>query len=300
MKMLFKSILTTVLILSFGTACDTDTLHEMNINPQAVNEIDLHYLFSAAELGIAAQGTSGDNRYTDWRTNIGLFSTAIQHLATTAGITTAGMYYRHNEETASAPFDFTYNDQLKNIDEILRQTGEGGYAEGEIQNTRNAARILRAWSFQRLTDMYGAVPYSEANKGLDKIFFPAYDNQSVIYPDLLNELEEAIAGLSASNNDPGFASSDMIYKGDVEKWKRFGYSLMLRMAMRVSNVEPALADEYVSKASREVYFSRMMITYGFLWLSGPVCGQIRMVYHAPFIPAMAETRISSVKHWLIF
>ena len=182
--------------------CDSDELHELNINPQAVNEIDLHYLFSAAELSLASNGASGDNRYIDWRTNIGLAAGAIQHLATTGGISSNGMYYTHNEETAAAPFDFIYNDQLKNIAEILRQTDVGGFAEGKIQNTRNAARILKALSFQRLTDYYGAVPYTEANKGMEGIFFPKYDPQSLIYPDLLRELEEAVAGLSAANDDP--------------------------------------------------------------------------------------------------
>ena len=233
---------------SLVTGCDTEELHELNINPQAVSEIDLHYLFSAAQLSMASNGASGDNRYTDWRTNIGLASTAIQHLATTGFISSAGMYYRHNEETAAAPFEFIYNDQLKNIAEIIRQTDPGGYAEGEIQNTRNAAIIIKVWSFQRLTDFYGPIPYTEANKGMEGNFFPAYDDQSMIYPALLAELEAAVAGLSVDNVDPGFKASDMIYQGDIAKWKRFGNSLMLRMAMRMSNVDPGTAAQYVTKA----------------------------------------------------
>lgn len=242
----------TILSLGFATvlvsSCNTDELHELNINPQAVNQIDVNFLFSAAELSIASNGASGDNRYIDWRTNIGLASTAIQQLATTGGISSVGNFYFDNAETSAAPFDFTYNDQLKNIAEILRQTGPGGYDEGKKINTRNAARILRAWSFQRLTDFYGAVPYFEANKGIEGIYFPKYDPQSVIYADLFKELEEATAALSSSNADDGFAKADMIYKGDVSKWKKWGYSLMLRMAMRVSNVAPAMANTYVQKA----------------------------------------------------
>lgn len=249
MKKTYKSIIfSTLMVFCVVASCDTEELHNLNINPQAVSQIDLHFLFSAAELGMASQGTSGDNRYTDWRTNIGLASTAIQQLATIGDISSAGMYYRHNEETASAPFDFIYNDQLKNIAEILRQTDVGGFAEGQIQNTRNAARILKAWSFQRLTDFYGAIPYFEANRGLEQIYFPKYDNQSVIYPDLLKELDEATAGISASNDDPGFKAADMIYQGDLDKWKKFGYSMMLKVAMRASNVDPGLANQYVAKA----------------------------------------------------
>ncbi|MEK6477822.1 SusD/RagB family nutrient-binding outer membrane lipoprotein [Catalinimonas sp. 4WD22] len=248
MKYINKFVLSASVMLAALTGCDTEELQDLNINPQAVTEIDLNYLFTAAELGIASNGSTGDNRYIDWRTNIGLASTAIQQLATPGSISAAGNFYQHNEETSAAPFDMTYNDQLKNIAEILRQTDEGGYAAGEYTNVRNAARILRVFSFQRLTDFYGAIPYFEANQGITGTFFPSYDEQSVIYPDLLKELEEATAGISASNPDQGFASADMIYEGDISKWKKWGYSLMLRLAMRISNVDPNMANEYVSKA----------------------------------------------------
>ena len=246
MKYILKLILCTLVTILIVAGCNTDELQDLNINPQAVNQIDLNYLFSAAELGIASNGSSGDNRYTDWRTNIGLASTAIQQLATTGSISATGNFYRHNEETAAAPFEFTYNDQLKNIAEILKQTGPGGYAEGTLNNTRNAARILRAFSFQRITDFYGSLPYFEANQGIEGIFFPKYDKQSVIYADLLKELDEATTAMSGT--DEAFARADMIYEGDIAKWKKWGYSLMLRMAIRVSNVDVNMANTYVSKA----------------------------------------------------
>ena len=248
MKYLNKFFLFVIAPLVLTTACDTDELHDLNINPQAVNQIDLNYLFSAAELGIASNGSSGDNRYIDWRTNIGMCAYAIQHLGHISGGIAPGDKYTDNVETYSAPFDFTYNDQLKNIAEILKQTGPGGYDEGNKTNMRNAARILRVFSIARITDFYGNLPYFEANQGIEGVFFPNYDPQRAIYVDLFKELEEATAAMSASNPDEGFAGADMIYKGDIAKWKKWGYSLMLRMAMRVSNVDQGLANDYVTKA----------------------------------------------------
>ncbi|MDH3650095.1 MAG: SusD/RagB family nutrient-binding outer membrane lipoprotein [Saprospiraceae bacterium] len=244
----YKLILSAFILVILLPSCDPDELHDLNINPQAVTEIDLNYLFTAAQLGIASNGSTGDNRYIDWRTNIGLCACAIQQLATTGSISANGNFYRHNEETSAAPFEFTYNDQLKNIAEILKQTGAEGYDAGNKVNMTNAARILRAWSFARLTDFYGSVPYFEANQGIGGIFFPTYDNQSTIYPELLRELDEAVNGLSASNPDEGFEAADMIYNGDIAKWKKWGNSLMLRLAMRVSNVDAGLAGTYVGKA----------------------------------------------------
>ncbi len=242
----FLSCLVAGLLLM--PSCNTDELQDLNINPQAVNQIDLNFIFTTAELALASGGSTGDNRYIDWRTNLGLCGGAIQQLVTTGSISAVGNFYRHNEETATAPFDFTYQDQLKNIAEILKQTGPGGYDEGNKTNMRNAARILKAWSFFRLTDFYGAVPFTEANQGIEGVFFPKYDNQSIIYPAMLQELDEAVNGMSPSNPDEGFARADMIYQGDITKWKKWGNSLLLRYAMRVSNVDPGMAATYVTKA----------------------------------------------------
>jgi hypothetical protein len=104
-----------------------------------------------------------------------------------------------------------------------------------------------------LTDYYGNIPYSEAMKGItEKNFAPAYDQQQTIYADLLKELEEASAALTplvpTNRNDQAFATADLFYEGDIAKWKKFGYSLMLRLAMRISNVDLATTNEYVTKA----------------------------------------------------
>jgi hypothetical protein len=245
-------ILCSVLLALFVAGCDTEELHDLNINPQTVDQINVNFLFTAAELGAASGGSAGDNRYIDWRTNIGMAAYAVQQLACgdCPGGISPGDKYTHNAETSSAPFEFIYGDQLKNIAEILKQTGPGGYDEGNKVNMRNAARILKAFLFHRLTDYYGSVPYFEANTAtnLDGVKFPKYDKQADIYADLLKELDEATAALTTEDPNDGFKAADIIYGGDLAKWKKWGHSLMLRLAMRVSNVDAAMANTYVAKA----------------------------------------------------
>lgn len=246
MKHITKLILATMIAAIFVTGCNTDELKELNIDPQALPEINVNFLFSSAQLGAASGGSAGDNRYVDWRTNIRLAAYAIQHLASAGG--EPGDKYTHDFESSSAPFEFIYGDQLKNIAEILKQTGTGGFAEGKYNNLRQATRILRAFLFHRLTDYYGSIPYFDALKVDQKLFFPTYDKQKDIYADLLKELEEATAAFTAADPADGFASADLYYEGDIAKWKKWGYSLMLRIAMRVSNVDQQMADTYVAKA----------------------------------------------------
>lgn len=248
MKYLQKIILLSLVSVLFLTACNKDGLKDLNINPQALNTIDLNFLFTSAQLGAASGGSAGDNRYIDWRTNIGLASMAIQQVANAGGGIAPGDKYTDNFETSSAPFEFIYGDQLKNIGEILRQSGPGGFAEGRYKNLQQAARILRAFLFHRLTDYYGSVPYFETMQAADGIFFPKYDKQRDIYTDLLKELDEASAALDPSAPGEGFAGADLYYNGDINQWKKWGYSLMLRLAMRLAEVEPNLANTYVAKA----------------------------------------------------
>ena len=249
MKHIIRLIQSALLIIFFVAGCDTTELHDMNVNPNAVNQIDVNYFLTAAELSAANNGLR-DDRYTDWRTNIGMCAHAIQQLASssTGTISVGDKYLENDVEPSNAPWDHMFAGDGRVTAEIIKQTGPGGYAEGTKVNTRHAARILRVLAFHRLTDWYGSIPYSEANKGIEGIFQPKYDKQKDIYTDLLKELDEACAGISTSNLDEGFAAADFYYKGDISKWKKFGYSLMLRLAMRVSNVDAAMAGTYVTKA----------------------------------------------------
>ena len=236
-------------LLLINMSCNQEELEQLNINPQALNEIDMNFLLTGAQLGTASGGNRGDNRFIDWRTNMGMFGHAIQQLANAGGGIANGDKYTDNNEVNSAPWDFLYNAVLQELNEIIVQTGPGGFQEGERENTRQAARILRAYNFMRLTDYYGNVPYSEALKGTtDAIFFPKYDSQQSIYADLMKELSEASKALNGSITGDGFAEADLFYDGDVSKWKKFANSLLLRMAMRVSNVDPAMASQYASDA----------------------------------------------------
>ena len=245
-----KIILSVLSLLLINMSCDQQKLEELNINPQALNEIDMNFLLTSAQLGTASGGNRGDNRYIDWRTNIGMFGHAIQQIAYATGPGIApGDKYTENAETNAAPWDFLYNGVLQELEEIIIQTGPGGFQEGARPNTLQAARILRAYNYMRLTDYFGNIPYSEALKGKsDGIFFPKYDTQQAIYTDIMKEVSEASKALNASVKGDGFAGADLFYDGDISKWKKFGNSLLLRMAMRVSKVDNALATKYVTDA----------------------------------------------------
>jgi len=77
--------------------------------------------------------------------------------------------------------------------------------------------------------------------------FPEYDTQQSIYMDLLKELNEAQAALNGASA-AAMKSADNFYQGDASKWRKFANSLMLRVAMRMSKVDPAAAEQWVKTA----------------------------------------------------
>lgn len=255
MKHINKIILCSFLAVTLMIACNKTEFQDLNINPQSLNSIDLNFVFTAVQIGAASSGSSGDNRYIDWRTNIGLASYAIQQLANAGGGIAPGDKYTDNPESSNAPFEHVYGDQLKNAALILKESGPGGFAEGKNLNLRQATRVLRAFLFERMTDYYGSIPYSEAFKAGEGVLFPGYDKQKDVYADLLKEVDEATAAFGAVDPTDGFAAADLYYQGDIAKWKKFGFSLMLRMAMRLAEVDAATANTYVAKAVAGGVFS---------------------------------------------
>ena len=101
------------------------------------------------------------------------------------------------------------------------------------------ALIMRSWIGHIIADTYGNVPYSKAGtialQGDNFEYTTPYDDQKDIYIDLLRSLEEANSCFEKSGAANFKAICDFMYDGKVEKWRRFGNALYLRLLMRVAN-----------------------------------------------------------------
>jgi hypothetical protein len=120
--------------------------------------------------------------------------------------------------------------------------------KAQYRNLHQMARIMKAMIFEQLTDLYGDIPYFQAGLGYyDRIYTPAYDKQQVIYTDLLKEVSQATDSLSESADKP---TGDILYSqatDQIAEWQMFGNSLLLRMAMRLTKVDPATAQKYATQ-----------------------------------------------------
>ena len=108
------------------------------------------------------------------------------------------------------------------------------------------ARLIRVAAVHRVTDTYGPIPYSQIGSN-DALTSP-YDSQEKVYECLFSELDGALGVLTNHASESIKSTADKVYGGSLAKWIRYGNSLKLRMAMRLSYVRPDLAEQYIREA----------------------------------------------------
>lgn len=108
------------------------------------------------------------------------------------------------------------------------------------------ASIIKVSGIQRVTDCYGPIPYSQVGK--DGQITAAYDSQEQVYNLMFEQLNEAIDVLTQNRTADFSDKADRVFGGNVTKWIKYANSLKLRMAMRISKVAPAKAQQMAEEA----------------------------------------------------
>ena len=122
-----------------------------------------------------------------------------------------------------------------------------------MSNLSGIAAINEILNIQAVTDVYGDCPYSQALQAKAGISQPVYDKQQDIYNLMLARLDSVIPTLDPAKAIP---TNDVLpYAGNIAQWKKFGYSLMLRMAMRLTKADAVTAKKYAEKAYAGGVFS---------------------------------------------
>lgn len=229
MKMKFKVIYAALIAATIVIqGCNPDSLTDLNKNPDRVSEVIPEYMFTGAILNTP-------------QSNYGVIAQGMQYFSTYKEVPGVGdKFYSFNG--TGAPFNY-YTSKLNRLYQI-----QNALEENPTDNVNKIAlcRILRVYHFHQLTDVAGDIPYFDAMKGENGNVKPKYDTQKSIYLDMFKELEEAAASLDGTK--PTFGSADIFYGGDVNKWRKFANSLMLRLGMRLTKVDESIAKTWVEKA----------------------------------------------------
>ncbi|HEY0651949.1 MAG TPA: SusD/RagB family nutrient-binding outer membrane lipoprotein [Chryseosolibacter sp.] len=214
-------------------ACDNG-FDELNTSKTGALNIDPAYQLNNVVLNLNATGFAGGGFLIY---DLGIVQ---QIVSPNSGVLTGANYNQDNRNATQSVWQGYYRNCVRNTVDIIRKTKD----DPARANMYNMARILQAYVFMVLTDEYGDIPYSAAGKGYtDQNLFPEYDSQEAIYTDIIAELTAASAALDPAGR---IESADVLYGGNIDRWRRFGYSLLLRAGMRLSKVDPARAQQIVA------------------------------------------------------
>lgn len=165
-----------------------------------------------------------------------------QFVSPNSGVLTGANFNQDNRGATQANWERYYRSVIRHTTDVINQTKD----LPNRSNLKNMARILQAFAFMVLTDSYGDIPYFEAGKGyIEQINLPKYDRQQDIYADIIKELKAAIGEL---NDTQAKETADILYGGDVVKWRKFANSLLLRAGMRLVKADSGLAQSTVTAA----------------------------------------------------
>ncbi len=224
----FKYILSLVLILGLSS-CTKDFL-KINTNPSAIapSEASAKYFITNVEYPLYAP-----SRYAYWR---GVLIFASRY----SGYFDFGFNHCWWSDELGYKFSSSYNDATWNwlsdyfgdIDNFLKLTAPDGDFANEKMHA--VGKIIKVLYYQRYTDVFGEIPYSEAGKA--DIVQPKFDSQNDIYQGLISTLDEAIntIGDNVKTGDgvDDLGQNDIIFNGNLQKWKKLANTLKLRIAMR--------------------------------------------------------------------
>lgn len=216
-----------------STASCTKDFERINTPPTSVTEVDPALLFARVlrDGTFQESGELPNNKFGSW----------VQHWAG-GPVVPVSRYFEGPENLI-----WSQHYQLfRNISQI-REELAGLENDPSGRSKLAIAEIYEVFLYQRLTDLFGDVPFSEVTTSSTAINrTPKFDKQEDIYPALIQKLNAALTKLTTG--DASYGTSDFFYSGNIDKWKKFGNSLKLRLGMRLRYANASLAQKTVTEA----------------------------------------------------
>ena len=226
-------------------SCMTDEQYEdFNRDPKNPVEVQADFLFTNALVSLSDVMASPS-------VNVNIFRFIAQYLTATTYLDEPN-YDLTNRGIPQNFWSEIYRDvifDLQDAKKILEADVELSQAEKDARLAQ--LEVIEVYAWQVLVDTFGDIPYTQALQA-QEYPLPAYDDAAIIYKDLIERMMIAQNQIEAGQ---GFTGADVLYHGNMEKWDKFASSLLLRLGMRLSEINPELAKEAATAAVEDGVFT---------------------------------------------
>ena len=230
-----KNIIITLAFLALVTFSCTNDLEELNVNKKDFAITTDASLFTNAQFKLF-------NHITETSVNENIFRLIVQDWTETT-YTDEANYDFKTRRIDETHWETLYRDVLKNFSEAKSLVS----GLPDVQTNKLATiELYEIYTYYVLVTSFGDIPYTEA---LDiEVLNPVFDTQEAVYADLLARLDDNVISQFITDEVGFSASEDIVYNGDIAKWKAFANSLKLQMGMLLADSDPATAQSVVSSA----------------------------------------------------
>ncbi|MEI8203985.1 MAG: SusD/RagB family nutrient-binding outer membrane lipoprotein [Bacteroidota bacterium] len=207
-----------VLISLMTSSCKKWIDPDINVSPNSPSDVTVNLLLPSAQAGIA-YAVGGDLGYASliW----------MQQYAGGGNQPLGYDRYSLTQSDVDNVWKYAmYAAPMMDLYQIMNKAATEGspYYAG-------IAKILMAYSLGDMTDLFGAIPYSEAFLGTNSAHF---DSQQAIYTTIDGLLTGAITDLAATSSVRTPGSDDLIFGGDLAKWTATAWAFKARYAIHLS------------------------------------------------------------------
>ena len=234
-----KYIIPVLALLAVGCTKDFETF---NKNPYGATDEQLSRIPQGGNELVALQKLVIPQQENSYQYCFDLAATPYAGYASQPKFQADFPVYNPRTDWVDYPFDDTYPKHLYPAYFALKT-----FSKGDMSKYYFAwGTVLRVAITHWLTDSYGPLPYSQMEVGKTQT---PYDKQSDLYKYMAEDLKAAINTLKAvAPSDRQYADFDLVYKGDMTKWVKYANSLLLRIAIRMSDVDETNAKAYAQFA----------------------------------------------------
>lgn len=228
-----------IMLLSLGS-CEKVDFGNINKNTNGPSEFDAEALLTGAQAALV-----GVSPFT-WSVDPGIY---VQY--------TAQPVYQEASRYQNDRYDFDamYQDVLSPLHQVIKLASDPEISASKLFQSKGApanqiavAKLMKAFTFKRITDAFGPIPYTEALN--PEILLPKYTPQKDVYAGIIKTIKEARALIDVTKPGP---TGDIYYGGNMNKWGKFANSLLLNIAMQMSEKDAATAKGVFTEALGNAY-----------------------------------------------